>query len=84
MFRIVIIISYLWLDASECGQNEVYEECGTACPVHCPSYNERGIIETGSFACVRKCVPGCFCAAGFVRDLKRSNACVQIETCSPP
>ena len=69
-----------------CQLNEVFEECGTMCPEHCPVLNAKtGALETGANQpCVRMCKRGCACAPGFVRDLKRGGQCVEKFACQPP
>lgn len=60
---------------SECctGRNEIYTDCGTACPARCD-------FEPG--ACVDVCVEGCFCKDGFVRRDNRTNSpCIDPKRC---
>ncbi|XP_035220009.1 zonadhesin-like [Stegodyphus dumicola] len=45
----------------ECKANEDYRQCGSTCPPTCDTYRN-------PIACIEKCVQGCFCKAGFVRD----------------
>jgi len=60
--------------AQMCGLNEVYNDCGTACPDTCGTELEK---SSGKLRyCNRMCVAGCFCADGYVRDAKRNNQCV--------
>ena len=56
-----------------CGTNEVWKECGSACPPTCqdPAF---------PFACLAVCVPECQCQDGYVRD-KTSGDCVLKENC---
>ncbi|KAG8183312.1 hypothetical protein JTE90_002804 [Oedothorax gibbosus] len=58
--------------ADVCGANEVFKECGTACPKTCDNRN----VE---IACIDKCVEGCFCKDGFVRN--DEGACVKPHQC---
>ncbi|GFV25848.1 zonadhesin [Trichonephila clavipes] len=55
-----------------CGENEVYKECGTACPANCTNRFEQRF-------CPEICVKGCFCRDGFVRD--PNGKCVQPNLC---
>ncbi|GFT45325.1 zonadhesin [Nephila pilipes] len=45
---------------AECGENEVYNQCGPACPPTC-------ITQGQPVSCHHECVRGCFCKPGFVR-----------------
>ena len=67
----------------KCGPREVFQSCGTACPEHCPVFNTKtGEIDIGSNRpCTLNCVPGCYCAPGLVRDLKRNGECVEKAAC---
>ncbi|KXJ80743.1 hypothetical protein RP20_CCG023606 [Aedes albopictus] len=58
-----------------CGTNEVYLECGTACPETCDNL---GI----DIACVYMCVQGCFCQRGYVRN-NSTGQCVLPCDCPP-
>ncbi|EAT48610.1 AAEL000369-PA [Aedes aegypti] len=58
-----------------CGPNEVYSECGTACPETCDNLGE-------NIPCVLMCVPGCFCQPGYVRN-NVTGACVKPCECPP-
>ncbi|GFT45329.1 zonadhesin [Nephila pilipes] len=55
-----------------CGENEEFKECGTACPPTCAH-------PKGQRPCQEKCVRGCFCREGFVRD--PSGKCVRPQYC---
>ncbi|XP_065186451.1 uncharacterized protein LOC135817249 isoform X3 [Sycon ciliatum] len=62
-----------------CAANEVYHECGTACPATCDNMN------SGPRICPAMCVMGCFCTEGFVRASGENGAgCVRKETCTAP
>ncbi|KAH9389369.1 hypothetical protein TYRP_023355 [Tyrophagus putrescentiae] len=73
-------------DPEQCGEHQVFSTCGTACPEHCPTKNAKtGQLENGlNVPCVHICKIGCACQHGFVRDLKRGNACVERALCSAP
>uniref|UniRef100_A0A0K0D9D8 TIL domain-containing protein n=1 Tax=Angiostrongylus cantonensis TaxID=6313 RepID=A0A0K0D9D8_ANGCA len=47
---------------NECGQNEVFDVCGSACEPSCRDSNP--------VACTFQCVIGCRCKDGFLRDDK--------------
>ncbi|KAF8383925.1 hypothetical protein PRIPAC_73067, partial [Pristionchus pacificus] len=53
-----------------CPSNEVYQQCGTACQPTCAIRNT---------ICTLQCVPGCFCAQGYIRD--SNYQCIPINTC---
>jgi len=53
--------------------NEVYNQCGTACPQTC---------DSGIPACDKQCVQGCFCKPNFVRqDNSTSSQCIELNKC---
>ena len=53
--------------------NEVYKDCGTACPTTCGSQ---------SSTCIAVCVPGCFCQDGFIRkDNSTNSPCISSKLC---
>ena len=43
-----------------CGLNQVYSDCGTACPARC--------AESLPLTCVPICMEGCFCEEGYCLD----------------
>ncbi|GFV25843.1 chymotrypsin inhibitor [Trichonephila clavipes] len=55
-----------------CGRNEEFKECGSACPPSCAH-------RQGQRRCEEKCVRGCFCRDGFLRD--PSGKCVPPTSC---
>ncbi|KEY64014.1 hypothetical protein S7711_07378 [Stachybotrys chartarum IBT 7711] len=55
----------------ECPRNQVYTECGSACPPTCS--------QQGPQACTLQCVIGCQCAQGFV--LNAAGNCVSPTLC---
>ncbi|GFR05007.1 hypothetical protein TNCT_498982 [Trichonephila clavata] len=57
-----------------CRSNEVYKQCGSACPPTCSNRGENQI-------CTLQCVAGCFCKDGLVRD--DQGECVKPEECPP-
>ncbi|PRD23390.1 UNVERIFIED_CONTAM: Chymotrypsin inhibitor [Trichonephila clavipes] len=58
--------------ADSCRSNEVYKQCGSACPPTCSNRGENQI-------CTLQCVAGCFCKEGLVRD--DQGECVEPEDC---
>ena len=75
---------------TSCGPNEVFEECGTACPDLCPYFDpETGELVVSDSSkpkmCTKQCVVGCACRCGFLRDPKQSGSpCVHREQCLDP
>ncbi|VDK30721.1 unnamed protein product, partial [Gongylonema pulchrum] len=68
----LFLLKKLAVVAERCGENEEYQQCGTACPETCLSNDTK--------TCTVECVPGCFCKSGYV--LNRANGtCVKRETC---
>ncbi|XP_033215773.1 chymotrypsin inhibitor-like [Belonocnema kinseyi] len=59
--------------SQDCGENEVFNRCGTACPKTCNDQRE-------SRACVAICKIGCDCLPGYVRH-DSSQLCVLPEEC---
>ncbi|UYV78422.1 hypothetical protein LAZ67_16001302 [Cordylochernes scorpioides] len=51
---------------------EIYQECGTACPRTCDNMGVK-------ISCIDKCVEGCFCRDGLVRNSK--GDCVRPKCC---
>ncbi|GLV41030.1 uncharacterized protein CBL_04554 [Carabus blaptoides fortunei] len=62
-------------DGRQCFRsNEIYTECGPACPQTCDS-----VLLPEPVGCIALCVPGCFCKAGYVRN--RWGNCIPQEKC---
>jgi len=57
--------------------NEVYDDCGTACPETCTNYE---LIRSGKVVCPDVCKAGCFCKKGLVRD-DATKKCVATTEC---
>lgn len=53
-----------------CGVNEVYKQCGSACPASCKS---------PSPICTAQCIPGCFCIANYVKN--DNGICIHRRRC---
>ncbi|KFM75510.1 Tissue factor pathway inhibitor, partial [Stegodyphus mimosarum] len=56
-----------------CGENQEYQECGTACPLTCNNY------ENPPKICPLMCISGCHCVKGFVKT--NDGRCVKPEHC---
>lgn len=66
------------VNSQKCGENEVYSDCGSACPANC--FN---IMRGIAIKCTSVCVPGCVCVEGYVRQANNANsACVPRDTCN--
>ncbi|KFD56007.1 hypothetical protein M514_03131, partial [Trichuris suis] len=59
---------------TQCGPNEQYTSCGSACPLTCED-----IKHPTPKACTMQCVPGCFCKEGYALDA--SKRCVPQSQC---
>ncbi|XP_053307525.1 uncharacterized protein LOC128469752 [Spea bombifrons] len=57
---------------SNCGENQVYNDCGSACPPNCTNFNPPPV-------CNKACARGCFCKEGYLEDDTR--ACVPQQMC---
>ncbi|EAT43475.1 AAEL005090-PA [Aedes aegypti] len=66
-------ICYACADDSCPNPNEVYNCCGTPCQRTCKNLNIY-------MYCIEKCVPGCFCRDGYVRQYD-NGPCVPIGEC---
>uniref|UniRef100_A0A482Z9F6 U23-Austrotoxin-Ht1a_1 n=1 Tax=Hickmania troglodytes TaxID=489260 RepID=A0A482Z9F6_9ARAC len=58
----------------KCKDDEVFMECGSACPPTCSNIRE-------SETCSRECVAGCFCKRGLYRN--EDGKCVPLKECKP-
>ena len=57
--------------ATKCWKNQVYQECGTACPLKCG--------EEQPLHCTNQCVVGCACPSDLY--MTKKGECVKKETC---
>ncbi|KAG4065111.1 hypothetical protein HA402_007508 [Bradysia odoriphaga] len=57
---------------------EVFNPCGSACPLTCNNYKNPPV-------CTKKCVPGCYCKEGYVRNAAGNCVlpcdCPQVPRC---
>ncbi|CAF1214853.1 unnamed protein product [Adineta ricciae] len=70
---LIVLLTTANASATQCPENEEYNECGTACQESCtykPSF------------CTYQCVSGCFCKKGFVRQTDDKSKCVPQTRCS--
>jgi hypothetical protein len=74
LLAFVMILALDVISAEECGTNEVYSECGTACEPTC---------KKPFPICTEQCVAGCFCKKGFIRKPSADNKCVRYVKCLP-
>ncbi|XP_076174620.1 uncharacterized protein LOC143150319 [Ptiloglossa arizonensis] len=56
---------------STCPENEIWNECGSACPSSCENPEPR--------ICIQVCSSGCFCKDGFLRNSE--GQCVDRNQC---
>jgi hypothetical protein len=59
-------------DTHDCGENEVWNECATACPRTC---------RTSPQLCTKQCVAGCQCQPEYVRH-DDTKMCVRNDQCN--
>ena len=55
--------------------NSTFNSCGTSCEATCNA----GLMMPNTLICIKDCVAGCFCNAGFIKD--SSGICIPIEDC---
>ncbi|UJR07791.1 hypothetical protein I4U23_012073 [Adineta vaga] len=68
------------LSSDECSnENEIHQECGTACPETC----EDVLKPNPEKMCTLQCVKGCFCQEGYVRASAQDSTCIKRDQCSP-
>ncbi|XP_037944081.1 chymotrypsin inhibitor-like isoform X4 [Teleopsis dalmanni] len=71
-FVILLLGAFLAVNAqNECGPNEVYTSCGSACPETCNSKPNR--------MCIAMCFTGCVCKSGYVRN--NTGMCIERSLC---
>ena len=59
-----------------CPANSYYTSCGTACPRSCQN-------PLVMYRCIERCVPGCFCNPGYLKD-DATGACIPEARCYCP
>ena len=57
-----------------CPENQMYTECGTACPITCENK------DNPPFICPLVCMSGCFCIQGYYKDA--NGNCVTEDGCN--
>lgn len=71
---LLLILAYVLTSIgfnNQCGLNEEYTTCGTACPLTCEKPNVG--------PCTMQCVIGCQCQKGYLRH--KSGKCVKPGEC---
>lgn len=66
-----IIFFSVALAEQQCGENEEYTTCGSACPPVCGDKTLR--------ACADLCVQGCFCKPNFIKT--KNGQCIASDDC---
>jgi hypothetical protein len=59
----------------QCGANEEFHSCGTACPATCANPHPSPV-------CTKNCVIGCFCKPGYLKNAQ--GVCVPAANCEAP
>ncbi len=72
LLAVVMVVTLDIISAGECGKNEVYSECGTACEPTCFYLYP---------ICTQQCVAGCFCKQGFIRRASSESICIRYRNC---
>ncbi|KAK1122897.1 hypothetical protein K0M31_009342 [Melipona bicolor] len=67
---LVIMVIFSTSFGQQCGLNEEFKSCGTACEPSCTKRSE---------ICTMQCVIGCQCKSGYLRNDK--GTCVVPENC---
>lgn len=64
------------LEPQACPANQVFKECGTACPITCNNYKNPLQL------CTEECVIGCQCESGYVLNTYGTDgSCCKPEEC---
>ncbi|XP_076389767.1 chymotrypsin inhibitor-like [Megachile rotundata] len=71
LFVALAVFSVLTLVDAQCGENQVWDNCGSSCPTTCE--------DSGPKTCIMQCVAGCTCKEGFVKN--SVGACVSPSQC---
>ncbi|KYN05432.1 PREDICTED: chymotrypsin inhibitor-like [Cyphomyrmex costatus] len=71
LFVMIGIICSTTIAQDQCGRNQEWTTCGSACPPSCNSPPNR--------ACTLQCIIGCQCKRGYLRN--SSGACVHSTQC---
>uniref|UniRef100_A0A182NIS5 TIL domain-containing protein n=1 Tax=Anopheles dirus TaxID=7168 RepID=A0A182NIS5_9DIPT len=69
----VLVLAVMSVYAGQCGPNERYDDCGTACPKTCAT-------RADNIICTANCVRGCFCDPGYVRNVA-GGRCIPVGQC---
>ncbi|EAT48606.1 AAEL000302-PA [Aedes aegypti] len=78
-FAVIVVLALIAavgaVSVLPCGPNDLYLECGSACPETCDTLGE---VKP----CTRQCIRGCFCQLGYVRNTV-TGECVKPCDCPP-
>ncbi|KAJ3652857.1 hypothetical protein Zmor_018787 [Zophobas morio] len=68
---LLVLVAIAW-GRPQCGPNEIYTTCGSACDPTCANKQPSGV-------CTFQCIIGCVCQKGFLKD--GQGRCVPAHTC---
>ncbi|KAH7156576.1 hypothetical protein EDB81DRAFT_787431 [Dactylonectria macrodidyma] len=73
LFIAGITASPLATRGGKCPKNEVWSDCGSACPEYCG--------QPPDTMCIAMCQSGCFCKSGYIRSKANGGTCIRPSQC---